>query len=239
MSLHALKEEACWANKEIVAAGLVTLTWGNASVADRKAGVLAIKPSGVPYADLDPGHIVVVSIEDGSVVEGALRPSSDTATHLEIYRAFEGVGAVVHTHSARATAWCQARRPIPCLGTTHADHFNGPVPVARVLSAEEVEAGYEAATGRAIVETFRAGGIDPLEVPAVLLPGHAPFAWGPTCAKALENAIALEMVAGMALETLALAPGAALEDFVLRRHHLRKHGPGATYGQPSPPQGAG
>lgn len=232
MSHDALKEEVCAVNKAIVAAGLVTLTWGNASAVDRRAGVCAIKPSGVDYDTLTPHDIVLLDIATGTVVEGRLRPSSDTPTHLELYRSFPNVGGIVHTHSTHATIWAQAGRPIPCLGTTHADHFNGPVPVVRPLTREEVAAEYEAATGRAIVETFRSAGIDPDHMPAALLPGHAPFAWGPTARRALDNAIALEAVAHMALHTLGLNGSAQLPDHVLGKHFTRKHGSSAYYGQP-------
>lgn len=231
MRFDRLREEVCRINKEIVSAGLVTLTWGNASAVDRQAGVMAIKPSGVPYEQLSPEHIVIVQLDTGAVVEGDLRPSSDTPTHLELYRGFPSIGGIVHTHSASATVWAQAGRAIPCLGTTHADHFFGSVPVVRALDRQEVESDYEAATGRAIVETFRELSLSPDHMPAALLPGHAPFTWGATLRKALENAIALEAVAEVALRTLALNPDAALPEYVLRKHFLRKHGPGAYYGQ--------
>lgn len=231
MKYEELREDVCSINKEIVAAGLVTLTWGNASAVDRTHGVFAIKPSGVPYEKLTPQDIVVLDLERGDVVEGKLRPSSDTPTHLELFRSFEGIGGIVHTHSNHATIWAQAGRAIPCLGTTHADHFNGPVPVVRALTASEVDSDYEAATGRAIVESFRSAGLNPDHVPAALLPGHAPFTWGATPRKALENAIALEAVAEMAIATLALSPEALLPTHVLAKHFMRKHGPDAYYGQ--------
>ncbi|MCC5876478.1 MAG: L-ribulose-5-phosphate 4-epimerase AraD [Candidatus Sumerlaeia bacterium] len=231
MKYKDLREEVCTINRGIVAAGLVTLTWGNASAIDRKEGVFAIKPSGIPYESLKPEDIVVLDLESGDVVEGSLKPSSDTPTHLELFRAFDGIGGIVHTHSTHATIWAQAGREIPCLGTTHADHFNGKVPVARALTQKEVQTEYEVASGRAIVETFRAMGLNPDHVPAVLLPGHAPFVWGATLRKALENAIALEAVAEMALHTLSLNTNAALPDHVLEKHFTRKHGPKAYYGQ--------
>lgn len=232
MSHARIRQEACDANRALPGSGLVVLTWGNASAADRESGAMAIKPSGVAYDDLAPDAMVVVDLATGAVLEGSLRPSSDTATHLELYRAFGSIGGIVHTHSAYATIWAQAGRDIPCLGTTHADHFLGPVPVARALTREEVREEYEAASGLSIIETFRERGLSPDEVPAALLPGHAPFAWGPTAAKALENAIALEAVARMAIHTLALDPAAALPAHILEKHHSRKHGPAATYGQP-------
>jgi L-ribulose-5-phosphate 4-epimerase len=230
---HELKERSYRANMELVRAGLVVLTWGNASAIDREAGVLAIKPSGVGYDQLQPSDIVIVALESGEVVEGKMNPSSDTPTHLAIARAFPNVGGVIHTHSVAATGWAQARKEIPCFGTTHADHFYGPVPVTRDLTDKEIAKDYEANTGRVIVEAFTGKDApDPDAVTAVLVPGHGPFAWGATVEKALENAIALEVVADMALRTRAIDPGASpLRQALLDRHYLRKHGPGATYGQ--------
>jgi L-ribulose-5-phosphate 4-epimerase len=223
------------ANREIVRAGLVALTFGNASGVDRSAGVIAIKPSGVPYEELGPESMVAVDLETGEVVDGAQRPSSDTATHLVLYRRFEDVGGIVHTHSPLATAWAQARRELPCFGTTHADHFRGPVPVTRALTNDEIEGDYEARTGDVIVETFERLGLDPLEMPAVLVASHAPFAWGRGPAEAVENAVALEAVAGLALQTLSLRPDAEpIPQELLERHFLRKHGPAAYYGQGTP-----
>ena len=233
MQLQRLREEVCAANLRLAAEGLVTLTWGNVSGIDADRAVMAIKPSGVPYDQLTPQRVVLVGIADGEVVAGDLRPSSDTPTHLALYRAFPACGGVTHTHSPKATAFAQARRPIPCLGTTHADHFAREVPVTRPLTEQEVEEAYEAHTGDSIVELFEGAGLDPVSLPAVLLAGHAPFAWGPTAAASVDNAIALEAVAGMALDTAALSGGSPppLEAHVLRKHHLRKHGPDATYGQ--------
>ncbi len=228
-----LRESVFEANRALVREGLVTLTWGNASGADRAAGVFAIKPSGVDYEALRPGDIVVLSLETGKPVRGALRPSSDAPTHLHLYRAFAGVHGVVHTHSTFATAWAQAAREIPCLGTTHADHFHGPVPVVRALSPAEIRGEYEANTGVAIADTFAARGLDPLARPAALVPGHGPFAWGATVRKAVENAVALEAVARMAAWTRLVGGDAGpLAPALLDRHFLRKHGSGATYGQP-------
>ncbi len=232
MKLQELRTAVCEANRAIVRARLVLLTWGNASAVDRAAGLMAIKPSGVAYDALRPEDIVLVSLADGSVVDGRLRPSSDTPTHLHLYRSFPDIGGVVHTHSTHATAWAQLGRPLPCFGTTHADHFHGPVPVARPLTKAEIDAGYEHATGVSIVETFRKQGLVPAHVPAVLLPGHAPFTWGPEVAHAVDNAIALEAVARM-----AFLIGAARQDFaeldpaVRDKHFERKHGPMAYYGQ--------
>jgi L-ribulose-5-phosphate 4-epimerase len=227
-----LRERVYEANREIVHAGLVVLTFGNASAADRAAGVMAIKPSGVPYELLRPEAMVVVDLESGAVADGAQRPSSDTPTHLVLYRSFEGVGGIVHTHSPFATAWAQACRELPCLGTTHADHFSGAVPVTRALTRAEIEGEYERLTGEVVVEAFARLGLDPLAVPAALVACHGPFAWGADAAEAVENAIALEAVAAAAYRTELLRPGVEqIGDDLLRRHFLRKHGPAAYYGQ--------
>jgi L-ribulose-5-phosphate 4-epimerase len=221
------------ANVGLASAGLVTLTWGNASGVDRGAGVVAIKPSGVDYEHLEREHIVVLSLETGEVLDGDLAPSSDSPTHLALYRSFERVGGVVHTHSTCATAWAQARREIPPLGTTHADHFHGPVPLTRQLTAEEIEEVYEHHTGEVIVGRFIQGDLDCLDVPGVLVPCHGPFTWGRDPLEAMRNAIALEEIARMALYTLALCPDAdEMPEVLLRKHFLRKHGPDAYYGQP-------
>ncbi len=208
------------------------LAFGNASGADRAAGVMAIKPSGVPYDELRPEAMVVVGLDDGRIVEGTYRPSSDTPTHLVLYRRFAAIGGVVHTHSSFATAWAQALRPIPCLGTTHADHFRGPVPVTRQLTRDEIEGDYEAQTGEMIVELFETSGLDPLEMPAAMVASHGPFTWGIDAAQAVENAIALESVAASALRTTQLRPDVhPIGDDLLERHFRRKHGPNAYYGQ--------
>jgi L-ribulose-5-phosphate 4-epimerase len=229
-----LREHVLDANRAIVDAGLVVLTFGNASGADRSAGVMAIKPSGISYDELGPESIVIVDLEDGVVVEGAHRPSSDTPTHLVLYQAFDGIGGVVHTHAPFATAWAQAQREIPCLGTTHADHFRGPVPVTRPLSPEEIGGDYERCTGEVIAETFERLGLDAVETPAALVASHGPFAWGADVAEAVENAVALEAVAASAFRTELLRPGVEpVPDELLLRHFLRKRGPGAYYGQPT------
>lgn len=234
MKYEALRKEVCRINKEIVPAGLVVLTWGNASGVDRDKGVVAIKPSGVGYDALKPRDIVVVSLASGDVVAGSLRPSSDTPTHLCLYQAFAGLGGIVHTHSTFATGWAQARKPIPCQGTTHADHFYGAIPVARECTAEEIATAYERHTGDAIVDTFRTGGLDPMRIPGVLVPGHAPFAWGPTPQHALDNAVVLEEVARLAWVTQLIDPNAGdLPRTLLDKHFLRKHGDSAYYGQAS------
>jgi L-ribulose-5-phosphate 4-epimerase len=228
-----LKAEVCRINKEIVRAGLVVLTFGNASAVDRAAGVMAIKPSGVDYDALTPDDIVVLSLKDGRVLEGNKRFSSDTPTHLYLYQKFPNIGGIVHTHSIQATAWAQAGREIPCFGTTHADHCYGPVPVTRMLTAKEIQGDYELNTGKVIVERFTRGKLNPDHVPMVLVAGHAPFVWGANPAKALENAIALEAMATMALHTIALKPpGGPIPQALLDKHFLRKHGAKAYYGQP-------
>jgi L-ribulose-5-phosphate 4-epimerase len=193
---------------------------------------MAIKPSGVAYEVMGPEDMVLVSLETGEVVYGALKPSSDTPTHLHLYREFPEIGAVVHTHSTHAVSWAQAERDLPCLGTTHADHFYGAVPVTRRLRSEEIAVGYEHYTGAVIVECFVDRCIDPLAIPGVLVAGHGPFTWGPTPRKAVENAIALEATARMALDTLRINPQAvAIDQALLDKHYLRKHGSGAYYGQ--------
>lgn len=226
-----LKEEVCEANRRLVDDRLVTLTWGNVSGLCPRRGHVAIKPSGVPYLELRPQDIVIVDL-GGNVLDGGLQPSSDTPTHLALYRRFQEIGGITHTHSRYATAFAQARREIPCLGTTHADHFDGPVPVTRVLTPEEVDGGYEVNTGELIIERFE--DLDPVGMPAVLVAGHAPFVWGRTVQESIDNAVALEAVAAMALDTLALdADAGELEEHVRRKHHERKHGAHAYYGQDS------
>lgn len=227
-----LREQVWSANRAIVEAGLVVLTFGNASGIDRAAGVVAIKPSGVPYGTLTPDGIVLVDLEAGTAIAGSARPSSDTPTHVALYRSFEAIGGIVHTHSRHATAWAQAHRAIPCLGTTHADHFSGSVPVTRALTTEEVSTVYERATGEAIVELFTLEGLDPVTTPAALVHSHGPFAWGADAAEAVENAVALEEVAALAALTVAAWPGAVEIDSALRdKHFQRKHGSQAYYGQ--------
>ena len=231
MQHRTLREEGYVANRQLGASGLVDLTFGNASVFDPGAGVFAIKPSGVPYAELTPGKMVLVDLE-GRVLEGKLRPSSDTPTHRRLFQAFAGIHAVVHTHSRHAVSFAQAGRPIPCFGTTHADYFHGAVPVTRPLTKAEITEAYEWNTGNVIVETFR--GRDPLDMTAVLVWRHGPFTWSPTGMLAVETAFALEVVAQMAFQTLVLAPQRGeIEPELLGRHFTRKHGSGATYGQTS------
>lgn len=226
---QAIKEECLAANLDLPKTGLVDLTFGNVSVADPARRVFAIKPSGVDYSALKADDIVVLDY-DGNLVEGTLRPSSDTPTHRYLYLHFEGIRAVVHTHSRSAVAFAQAGVDLPCLGTTHCDYFHGPVPVTRGMTPEEVGGEYEWETGKVIVERF--AGLNPCEVPAVLVRNHGPFAWGPTAAKAVENALALEIVADMAIKTLSILPSAPpAPTHLLDKHFFRKHGPDAYYGQ--------
>ncbi len=237
MTLEQLKKDVCEANLRLVQEGLVIHTWGNASGVDRSRGLLVIKPSGVPYAAMTPRQMVAVEIETGRVVAGNLRPSSDTPTHLFLYRAFPEIGGIVHTHSTHATSWAQAGKSIPAFGTTHADYFAGAIPCTRPLQPDEIAADYEANTGKVIVECFI--GTDPLSIPAALVVYHAPFVWGRTIAAAVENAVVLESVAAMASETLALNPSAAaMPDRLLCKHFERKHGPTAYYGQAGGGKGA-
>jgi len=229
MNYRSIREECCEANLSLPATGLVDLTFGNVSVIDRAAGVFAIKPSGVDYASLTPEQMVVVDLE-GREIDGALRPSSDTPTHRRLYLAFPKIGSIVHTHSRNAVAFAQALRPVPCLGTTHADHFRGEVPVTRQMTPEEIRGDYEWETGNVIAEAFASR--DPLEVPAVLVAGHGPFVWGPNASKAVENAQALEICAEMAIKSLTLNPSASqLPEVLSEKHFLRKHGKDAYYGQ--------
>lgn len=232
MSDHQqLRETVCRANLELARSGLVLGTFGNLSAIDREAGVFGIKPSGVPYDQLTPAHVVLVSVNTGHVVGGHLKPSSDTPTHLELYRAF-GCGAIAHTHSEYATMFAQARLPIRCMGTTHADYFHGDVPVTRPLTRDEVEHEYERNTGLVIAETFREQQISAEAVPGVLVAHHAPFTWGPDAATAIEHARVLEYVARMEWRMRAMAPDAPRPDaHLVDKHYLRKHGAHASYGQ--------
>ena len=228
--LEELKEQVYRANVELDHRGLAALTFGNVSGVDRERGCLVIKPSGVAYRELEPGQMVVVSLEDGGVVEGELRPSSDTPTHLVLYRAFRDIGGIAHTHSTWATAWAQAMREIPVLGTTHADNFYGPIPLTEPLSGEEIAGDYETETGNAIVRRFRH--LDPAEMPAVLVAGHGPFTWGKDAMSAVNTAVLLEVVARTAALTVSINPQAApIPQALLDKHFLRKHGPDAYYGQ--------
>jgi L-ribulose-5-phosphate 4-epimerase len=231
MLLADLRAQVLQANLDLVRRGLVIATFGNASGVARDEGLIVIKPSGVPYNDMRPEHLVVTDLH-GKVLEGTLRPSSDLPTHAALYRAFPGIGGVAHTHSEHATAWAQANQPIPCFGTTHADYFHGPIPVTERMTEDEINGEYEANTGTVIIRTFQEKAIDPLAIPAVLVANHGPFAWGRTPGEAAENAWMLETVARLAYMTVTLnanvdAVGKALHD----RHFLRKHGAKAYYGQ--------
>jgi len=231
MLLPDLRAQICEANRALVPSGLVKLTWGNVSGIDHASGLWGIKPSGVDYAALRPEDIVMLDLE-GRVVEGTFRPSSDTKTHLHLYREFPEIGGITHTHSLHATIFSQAGRELPCYGTTHADHFHGSVPIVRALTPQEVEADYEYFTGVAIVERLRELGLSPLEMPAVLQLHHAPFTFGKTAMDSVNNSIALEMCANMALGSLTLNPAMQpIPEHILEKHHLRKHGPNAYYGQ--------
>ena len=230
--LEALKEEVCRANLMLPEHGLVTFTWGNVSGVDRESGMMVIKPSGVEYDGMRPEDMVVVSLETGERVEGRWKPSSDTDTHVALYNAFPSIGGVVHTHSRWATSFAQAVRGIPAFGTTQGDYFYGEIPVTRKMTPEEIGGRYELETGNVIIETFRQRGIDPDQVPAALVYSHGPFAWGKGAMNAVHNAVVLEEVAFMAFHAMALTPGLPpMQQELLDKHYLRKHGPGAYYGQ--------
>ncbi|MCI6067899.1 MAG: L-ribulose-5-phosphate 4-epimerase [Galactobacillus timonensis] len=229
--LEELKQEVCAANLLLPAYHLVTFTWGNVSGIDREKGLMVIKPSGVPYEELTPEKMVVTDLE-GNVVEGDLNPSSDTKTHVELYKAFPELGGIVHTHSPNATSWAQAGRDIPCYGTTHADYFYGPIPCLRVLTAEEIEADYERNTGLLIVNEFRRMNRKMLEVPGCLCTNHGPFSWGKNPKEAVHNAVVIEVCAEMATKTELINPKVQPAPQCLQdKHYMRKHGPNAYYGQ--------
>jgi len=224
-----LKQQVCQANLALVEHGLVLFTWGNVSQINRQAGIIAIKPSGIDYADLAAEHIVLLNLE-GKKIDGDLNPSSDTATHLELYRNFPHAGGICHTHSRHATQWAQACQAIPCFGTTHADHFYGPVPVTDVMTPTEIATDYEGNTGKVIVRRFQ--DLDPQQMPAVIVANHGPFTWGQDAEQSVVNAVVLEEVAALALGTRSLAPTQpAITQELLDKHYLRKHGRNAYYGQ--------
>jgi L-ribulose-5-phosphate 4-epimerase len=227
--LERLRAEVLEGNLELVRRGLVIYTFGNASAVSREDGLCVIKPSGVPYDKMTPADMVITDLE-GNIVEGKLKPSTDLDTHVALYKAFPGIGGIVHTHSRNATSWAQAAREIPCFGTTHADYFHGSVPVTGSLTPEEIDSGYEANTGVAIIRRMQ--GTDPLACPAILVAGHAPFCWGKSIRDAVHTAVIVEELALMALQTLAINPQAQPISQALRdKHHFRKHGPTASYGQ--------
>ncbi|MBN2592523.1 MAG: L-ribulose-5-phosphate 4-epimerase [Sedimentisphaerales bacterium] len=224
-----LKKSVCDANIELQKHKLVIFSWGNVSGIDRSAGIVVIKPSGVPYDDLTPDKMVVLDIE-GKVIEGTLNPSSDTPTHLELYRNFKTIGGICHTHSPSATMWAQACKEIPCFGTTHADNFYGPVPVTDIMTSEEIHENYELNTGKVIIKRFT--GLDPMQMPAVLVANHGPFTWGADPAAAVEENVVLEQIATMALGTITINPDQGpINRALLDKHYLRKHGKNAYYGQ--------
>lgn len=229
--LEVLKDKVCEANLELVRRGVVIYTWGNVSGIDRDRGLVVIKPSGVDYSVMTADDMVVVDVNTGETVEGRWRPSSDTMTHLELYRAFPEIGGVSHTHSVNAVAFAQAGIDIPALGTTHADYFYGAIPCTRELSAEEVEEAYEINTGKVIVECFKQRNIDPVAVPGTVVKNHGPFSWGKDAAESVFHAVVMESVAEMGLKTLLLNRDAELQQYVLDKHYMRKHGPNAYYGQ--------
>jgi len=229
--LEVLKDKVCAANIDLVDKGVVLYTWGNCSEIDRNTNLVVIKPSGVDYAHMQPKDMVVVDLITGEVVEGNLRPSSDTPTHLEIYKSFSNVGGVVHTHSVNAVAFAQAGMPISALGTTHADYFYGDIPCTRDLSISETNTEYELNTGKVIVETIKMLGISPIDVPGILVKNHGPFAFGTDAIAAVHNAVVLERVAEMAIKTLFLNSNSLMPQYILDKHFARKHGKNAYYGQ--------
>ena len=229
--LEELKQEVCQANLELVARGVVIYTWGNVSGIDRSRGLVVIKPSGVDYNGMSADDMVVVDLETGKTVAGKWKPSSDTKTHLELYRQFPSLGGITHTHSVNAVAFAQAGMDIPALGTTHADCFYGAVPCTRELTQEEVESDYELNTGKVIVETLRQRGIEPLSVPGIVVKNHGPFTWGKDAAASVYHAVVLDTVAEMTLKTLMLNPQATMQQYILDKHYNRKHGANAYYGQ--------
>ncbi|MGI5874420.1 MAG: L-ribulose-5-phosphate 4-epimerase [Bacillota bacterium] len=229
--LEELKKQVCEANLELVRRGVVIYTWGNVSGIDRERELVVIKPSGVNYDGMKPKDMVVVDLKNGKTIEGELKPSSDTATHLELYRSFPAIGGITHTHSINAVAFAQAGLDIPALGTTHADYFYGDIPCTRELIQQEVEDEYETNTGRVIVECVKARGLDPIAVPGVVVRNHGPFSWGKDAAASVYHAVVMETIAEMDLKTLSLNPQSSMAQYVLDKHYLRKHGPNAYYGQ--------
>lgn len=229
--LNDLKEKVCKANIELYESGVVIYTWGNVSGIDRKQNLVAIKPSGVPYEDLTPEKMVVLDLFSGEVVDGNLLPSSDTKTHLELYKAFSDIGGIAHTHSINAVAYAQAGKDIPALGTTHADYFYGSIPCTRELTEDEVNNDYELNTGKVIIETFQRAKIKPATMPGIIVRNHGPFAFGETSEEAVYHAVVLETLADMCLKTQLLNSQSALPQYILEKHFFRKHGPDAYYGQ--------
>ena len=229
--LNDLRRKVCEANLELVKRGVVIYTWGNVSEIDRSTGLVVIKPSGISYEQMRPEDMVVVDVNTGEIVDGCYKPSSDTPTHLEIYRSFPEIGGITHTHSVNAVAFAQAGIDIPALGTTHADYFYGSIPCTRELSKEEVEGAYELNTGKVIVECFKERGLSPIAIPGVVVKNHGPFSWGKDAADSVYHAVVMDAVAEMNLKTLQLNPKAMMQQYVLDKHYFRKHGPNAYYGQ--------
>lgn len=229
--LEELKKQVCEANLELVRRGVVMYTWGNVSGVDRESGFMVIKPSGVDYDGMKPEDMVVVDLMTGETTEGQYRPSSDTATHMELYRSFPSIGGIAHTHSINATAFAQAGIDIPALGTTHADYFYGKIPCTRELTEDEVKAAYELNTGKIIVQCIKEREIDPLAVPGIVVKSHGPFAWGKDAASSVYHAVVMDVVAEMNLKTLLLNPHTSIAQYVLDKHYMRKHGTNAYYGQ--------
>ena len=229
--LEQLKQEVCEANLELHKRGIVIYTWGNVSGIDRASGNMVIKPSGVAYEQMTAEDMVVVNVQTGEVVEGKWKPSSDTATHLELYRAFPKIGGITHTHSVNAVAFAQAGLPVPALGTTHADYFYGNIPCTRELTEQEVKEAYEANTGKVIVESLNPMDTDIMAIPAILVKNHGPFTWGKNAAESVYHAVVLETIAEMAIKTMQLNSKSELKQYVLDKHYFRKHGAGAYYGQ--------
>lgn len=229
--LEKLKEQVCEANLELIRRGVVIYTWGNVSGIDRESGLMVIKPSGVNYDEMKSEDMVVVEVKSGRTIEGRYRPSSDTATHLELYKAFPSIGGITHTHSVNAVAFAQAGLDIPALGTTHADYFYGSIPCTRELGQQEVEEDYETNTGKVIVETLKIRGIEPMAVPGVVVKNHGPFSWGENPEASVYHGVVMETVAEMALKTLMLNQQASVAQYVQDKHYMRKHGPKAYYGQ--------
>ncbi len=229
--LEELKKRVYDANLDLVAKGVVLYTWGNVSAIDRESGMMVIKPSGVDYANMTADDMVVVNVATGQKVEGKWKPSSDTPTHLELYRAFKEIGGVTHTHSTNAVAFAQAGMSIPALGTTHADYFYGDIPCTRELSKDEVEEAYEVNTGKVIIETIKQYGYDVLAIPGIVVKNHGPFSWGTDAADSVYKAVVMEEVANMDIRTLQLNPNSSMAQYILDKHYFRKHGPKAYYGQ--------
>ncbi len=229
--LEELKKQVCDANLELVRRGVVIYTWGNVSGIDREKGLVVIKPSGVDYDEMNPEDMVVVDLGTGEAVEGRYKPSSDTPTHLELYRAFQSIGGITHTHSINAVSFAQAGIDIPALGTTHADYFYGSIPCTRELTNEEVEGAYELNTGKVIVECIKKRQIEPMAVPGILVSHHGPFSWGKDAASSVYHAVVMDVAAEMALKTLLLNSKSNMAQYILDKHYMRKHGPNAYYGQ--------